>query len=30
LITDVYEIDNAIEAFEKNKAKDSIKVLIKF
>lgn len=30
LITDVYEIDNAIEAFEKNKAKESIKVLIKF
>lgn len=30
LITDVYSVDNAIEAFEKNKEKSSIKVLIKF
>jgi len=30
LITDVYNIDDAVEAFEKNKDKSSIKVLIKF
>ena len=30
LISDVYSIDNAIEAFEKNKEKSSIKVLIEF
>lgn len=30
LISDVYSVDNAIEAFEKNKEKSSIKVLIKF
>ena len=30
LISDVYNVDNALEAFEKNKDKSSIKVLIKF
>ncbi len=30
LITDVYSSEKAIEAFERNKSKDSIKVLIKF
>lgn len=30
LITDVYGVDDAVEAFEKNKDKSSIKVLIKF
>ena len=30
LISDVYSIDNAIKAFEKNKEKSSIKVLIEF
>ena len=30
LISDVYSIDNAVEAFEKNKEKSSIKVLIEF
>lgn len=30
LITDVYNVDDAVEAFERNKVKDSIKVLIKF
>lgn len=30
LISDIYSIDNAVEAFEKNKEKSSIKVLIKF
>ena len=30
LISDIYSIDNAIEAFEKNKEKSSIKVLIEF
>ena len=30
LITDIYSVDDAIKAFERNKDKDSIKVLIKF
>lgn len=29
-ISDIYSVDDAIEAFERNKSKDSIKVLIKF
>lgn len=30
MISEIYSVDNAIEAFDRNKAKDSIKVLIKF
>lgn len=30
MISGIYDIDNAIEAFEKNKEKDTLKVLIKF
>ncbi len=30
MISEIYNVDNAIEAFDRNKSKDSIKVLIKF
>ena len=30
LISEVYPVEKSLEAFERNKAKDSVKVLIKF